>query len=307
MTATPAFPATPLPAEWRDFFALTKPRVMSLVIFTGLCGLLAAPGHINPVIGFTAILCIAMGAGGAGALNMWLEADIDARMKRTAGRPIPSGRLRRQDARDFGVVLAATSVGLMGLAVHWLAAALLALSIVYYAVFYTLWLKPRTPQNIVIGGGAGAFPPLIGWVAATGHVTVMPLLLFAIIFMWTPPHFWALALFVKSDYAKAGIPMLPVVRGERTTRRQILAYSLVLAPVAVAPWLIGGTGPAYGLAALALSVAFVALSVPVGLRTSAEGDAMRPEKRLFKFSVLYLFALFAVLVVDRALHSGVIS
>ncbi len=297
MTATA--PATPMPAEWRDFFALTKPRVMSLVIFTGLCGLLAAPGAIHPVIGFTAILCIALGAGGSGALNMWLEADIDAKMKRTAGRPIPTGRLRREDARDFGVILAVSSVGIMGLAVHWLAAALLALSILYYAVFYTLWLKPRTPQNIVIGGGAGAFPPLIGWVAVTGEITAMPLILFAIIFLWTPPHFWALALFVKSDYANAGIPMLPVVKGERTTRRQIVFYSLVLLPVALMPWWIGGAGALYGLTALALSLAFAALSVPVGLRTSTEGDAMTAEKRLFKFSILYLFALFAVLVVDR--------
>ena len=306
MTATAS--ATPLPAEWRDFFALTKPRVMSLVVFTGLCGLLAAPGNIHPVIGFTAILCIALGAGGSGALNMWLEADIDARMKRTAGRPIPAGRLRREDARDFGVMLAVASVGIMGVAVHWLAAALLALSIVYYAVFYTLWLKPRTPQNIVIGGGAGAFPPLIGWVAVTGEVTAMPLILFAIIFLWTPPHFWALALFVKSDYANAGIPMLPVVKGERTTRRQILAYSLVLLPVAMAPWWIGGGGAIYGVAALALSLAFVALSIPVGLRTSAAADPMTPEKRLFKFSILYLFALFAALVVDRMLaQAGVFA
>ena len=299
MTATA--PATPLPAEWRDFFALTKPRVMSLVIFTGLCGLLAAPGHIHPVLGFTAILCIALGAGGSGALNMWLEADIDAKMKRTAGRPIPAGRLRREDARDFGVMLAVASVGIMGLAVHWLAAALLALSIVYYAVFYTLWLKPRTPQNIVIGGGAGAFPPLIGWVAVTGEITAMPLILFAIIFLWTPPHFWALALFVKTDYANAGIPMLPVVKGERTTRRQILVYSLMLLPAALAPWWIGGAGAIYGLTALVLSLAFVALSVPVGLRGSAAADAMMPEKRLFKFSILYLFALFAALVADRML------
>lgn len=303
MTATA--PATPLPAEWRDFFALTKPRVMSLVIFTGLCGLLAAPGHIHPVLGFTAILCIALGAGGSGALNMWLEADIDAKMKRTSGRPIPAGRLRREDARDFGVMLAVASVGIMGLAVHWLAAALLALSIVYYAVFYTLWLKPRTPQNIVIGGGAGAFPPLIGWVAVTGEVTAMPLILFAIIFLWTPPHFWALALFVKSDYANAGIPMLPVVRGEQTTRRQILIYSLVMLPAALAPWWIGGAGAIYGLAALVLSLAFVALAIPVGIRTSAEGDDMTPEKRLFKFSILYLFALFAALVVDRMLLGAV--
>ena len=306
MTATAR--ATPLPADWRDFFALTKPRVMSLVIFTGLCGLVAAPGAIHPVIGFTAILCIALGAGGAGALNMWLEADIDARMKRTANRPIPAGRLRREDARDFGVMLSVASVAIMGVAVNWLAAVLLALSIVYYAVFYTLWLKPRTPQNIVIGGGAGAFPPLIGWVAVTGDITAMPLILFAIIFLWTPPHFWALALFVKSDYAAAGIPMLPVVRGERVTRRQILVYSLVLLPAALAPWLIGGAGMVYGLAALALSLAFVALAVPVGTRVSAENDALLPEKRLFKFSLLYLFALFAMLVVDRMLaQAGVIA
>ncbi len=300
--------ALPLPAEWRDFFALTKPRVMSLVIFTGLCGLLAAPGHINPVLGFTAILCIAMGAGGSGALNMWLESDIDAKMKRTAARPIPSGRLRREDARDFGVALSVASVLIMGLAVHWLAAALLAFSIVYYAVFYTLWLKPRTPQNIVIGGGAGAFPPLIGWVAVTGEITTMPLILFAIIFMWTPPHFWALALFVKTDYANAGIPMLPVVRGESHTRKQILAYSVLLVPIAVAPWFVGGAGALYGVTALVLSLAFLSLAVPVASRASAPGDAMLPEKRLFKFSILYLFALFAVLVVDRVLaYSGVLA
>ncbi len=186
---------------------------MSLVVFTGLCGLLAAPGHINPVLGFTAVLCIAVGAGGAGALNQWWEADLDARMKRTAKRPLPQGRMPRTNARDFGVALSVASVLIMGLAVNWLSAVILAISILYYAVVYTIWLKPRTPQNIVIGGGAGAFPPLIGWVAVTGHITLMPVLLFAIIFMWTPPHFWALALFVQTDYAKAGIPMLPVVSG----------------------------------------------------------------------------------------------
>ncbi len=289
----------PLPAEWRDFFALTKPRVMSLVVFTGLCGLLAAPGHIHPVIGFAAVLCIAMGAGGAGALNMWWEADIDAQMKRTAKRPLPQGRLRPTDARDFGIALSVASVGVMGLAVHWLAAAILAVSILYYAVIYTIWLKPRTPQNIVIGGGAGAFPPLIGWVAVTGQITLMPVLLFALIFLWTPPHFWALALFVKSDYAKAGIPMLPVVAGEAVTRRQILIYSVLLFPVALAPWWIGGTGAIYGVAAAILSALFVALAVPVALRRAGEGDAMKPEKRLFSYSVLYLFAVFAALVVDR--------
>ena len=290
-----------MPADWRDFFALTKPRVMSLVIFTGLCGLLAAPGHINPVIGFTAILCIAMGAGGAAALNQWWEADLDAGMKRTSGRPLPAGRLHRIDARDFGIALSVASVGVMGVAVNWLAAIILAVSILYYAVIYTIWLKPRTPQNIVIGGGAGAFPPLIGWVAVTGDITLMPVLLFAIIFMWTPPHFWALALFVQSDYAKVGIPMMPVVAGEKSTRRQILAYCILLLPLSVVPWLIGGTGAIYGVAALALSGAFLGFALPVALRSAGEGDNMRPEKRLFGFSILYLFALFAALVLDRVL------
>ena len=290
-----------MPADWRDFFALTKPRVMTLVIFTGICGLLAAPGSIHPVLGFTAILCIALGAGGAAALNQWWEADLDAGMKRTAARPLPAGRLDRTDARDFGILLSVASVGTMGLAVGWLAAAILAISIVYYAVVYTIWLKPRTPQNIVIGGGAGAFPPMIGWIAVTGDITLMPVLLFAIIFMWTPPHFWALALFVQSDYAKVGIPMMPVVKGERSTRRQIFAYAVLLLPVAIAPWLIGGTGALYGVAALALSLAFVALSLPVAMRQSGAGDTMRPEKRLFAFSIVYLFALFAALVGDRML------
>ena len=288
-----------LPADWRDFFALTQPRVMSLVIFTGLCGLVAAPGSIHPLIGFVAVLCIALGAGGAASLNQWWEADLDAGMKRTAARPIPAGRMQRSDARDFGVALSVASVLLMGLAVNWLSAAILALSIVYYAVVYTIWLKPRTPQNIVIGGGAGAFPPMIGWVAVTGEITAMPVLLFAIIFFWTPPHFWALALFVQSDYAKVGIPMMPVVRGQRATRRQILVYSLILLPLAVSPWLIGGAGLAYGIAAGALTALFVALSLPVAFRTTEEGDRMVPEKRLFGYSVFYLFALFAALVADR--------
>ena len=296
----------PLPAEWRDFFALTKPRVMSLVIFTGLCGLLAAPGEIHPVLGFTAILCIALGAGGAAALNQWWEADLDAGMKRTAQRPLPTGRMDRTDARDFGVLLSAASVVIMAVAVNWLAAAILAFSIVYYAVIYTIWLKPRTPQNIVIGGGAGAFPPMIGWIAVTGDITLMPILLFAIIFTWTPPHFWALALFVQSDYAKVGIPMMPVVKGARSTRRQILAYAVLLIPIALAPWAIGGTGAIYGFTALGLSAIFLALSVPVAVREAREGDTMAPEKRLFAYSVFYLFALFAALVVDRVLaYNGV--
>ena len=303
---TDAVSPSQLPADWRDFFALTKPRVMTLVIFTGLCGLLAAPGSIHPVIGFTAIFCIAIGAGGAAALNQWWEADIDAGMKRTSKRPLPSGRINLTDARDFGILLSAASVMIMGLGVNWLAAGILALSIVYYAVFYTIWLKPRTPQNIVIGGGAGAFPPMIGWIAVTGDITLMPVLLFAIIFFWTPPHFWALALFVQSDYAKVGIPMMPVVKGEKSTRRQIIAYCVLLVPIAAAPWLISGTGAIYGVTAIALSLIFLLLSVPVAFRTSEEGDCMTQEKRLFAFSVFYLFALFGALVVDRlAAHYGV--
>jgi protoheme IX farnesyltransferase len=299
MTQAAPVPVAIMPAEWRDFFALTKPRVMSLVVFTGLCGLLAAPGYIHPVIGFSAILCIALGAGGAAALNQWWEADIDAEMKRTAKRPLPMGRMRPEDARDFGLLLAGVSVMVMGLAVNVLSALILAFSIFYYAVIYTIWLKPRTPQNIVIGGGAGAFPPLIGWVAVTGDITAMPLLLFAIIFVWTPPHFWALALFVQTDYARVGIPMMPVVAGEKSTRWQILAYSVLLLGVSLLPWLIGGTGAIYGLCTLALSLVFLALSLPVAFRMATPDDAMKPEKRLFGYSVLYLFALFAALVADR--------
>lgn len=298
-----------MPTEWRDFFTLTKPRVMTLVIFTAICGVLAAPGSIHPVLGFTAILAIAMGAGGSAALNHWWEADIDAGMKRTRNRPLPGGRMRREDARDFGIFLSAVSVGLMGVAIGWLAAVLLLVAVIYYAVIYTMWLKPRTPQNIVIGGGAGAFPPLIGWVAVTGELTAMPILLFAIIFFWTPPHFWALAMFVEADYAKVGIPMLPVVRGEKPTRRQIWWYTVLLAPIAIAPWAIGGTGWIYGMTAVTLSALFLLLAWPVGVRsTAAEGDKMLPEKKLFKFSIYYLFALFAALVVDRvAAYQGLVG
>jgi protoheme IX farnesyltransferase len=297
-----------MPTEWRDFFALTKPRVMTLVIFTAICGVLAAPGSIHPVLAFTAILAIAMGAGGSAVLNMWWEADIDAGMKRTMSRPLPGGRMRREDARDFGVFLSGVSVALMGVAIGWLAAALLLGAIIYYAVIYTMWLKPRTPQNIVIGGGAGAFPPLIGWVAVTGEITAMPILLFAIIFFWTPPHFWALALFVQSDYAKVGIPMLPVVAGEKVTRRQIMIYTLLLAPITVAPWAIGGTSWIYGSVAVVLSALFVVLALPVANRMRADEDAMLPEKRLFKYSIVYLFVLFAALVADRvAAYQGLIA
>ncbi|MBU7579017.1 MAG: heme o synthase [Porphyrobacter sp.] len=308
MASTAPQTAAMMPTEWRDFFTLTKPRVMTLVIFTAICGVFAAPGTIHPVIGFTAILAIAMGAGGSAVLNQWWEADIDAGMKRTMNRPLPGGRMRREDARDFGIFLSAVSIVLMGLAVGWLAASLLLGAIIYYAVIYTMWLKPRTPQNIVIGGGAGAFPPLIGWVAVTGDITAMPLLLFAIIFFWTPPHFWALALFVQSDYAKVGIPMLPVVAGEKATRRQIMVYTLLLAPIAIAPWAIGGTSWIYGSVAVVLSALFVVLAVPVFTRMRAEVDAMTPEKALFKFSIVYLFVLFAALVADRvAAYQGWIA
>jgi len=301
MSTAPAQPI-PLPADWRDFLSLTKPRVMSLVIFTGLCGMLAAPVAVDPVVGFIAILCIAVGAGGSAALNQWCEADLDARMKRTAKRPLPDGRMERGSARDFGLVLSAGSVLVMGLAAGWLAAGILAFSIFYYAVIYTIWLKPRTPQNIVIGGGAGAFPPMIGWIAATGEITLMPVLLFAIIFFWTPPHFWALALFVETDYAAAGIPMMPVVAGHKSTRRQILIYTVLMLPISLAPFWLGLTGWLYGASALLLSSAFLLLALRVAVFRGAAGDMdMRPEKRLFGFSVLYLFALFAALVADRFL------
>lgn len=292
-----------MPADWRDFWALTKPRVMSLVVFTALCGLLAAPGHINPVIGFTAILCIALGAGGSGALNQWYEADIDAKMDRTAKRPLPAGRMDRETALHFGVGLAAFSVGIMGVAVNWLAAGILAFSIFFYAVVYTIWLKRWTPQNIVIGGAAGAFPPVIGWAAVTGDVTLLPILLFAITFFWTPPHFWSLALFMKADYAAAGVPMLPVVSGQKVTRNQIFAYSFPMAVVAIAPFALGETSWLYGGAAIALNLLFLALAFKVWRNPASEAAAMKPEKRLFAYSILYLFLLFALFAIDRLLMS----
>jgi protoheme IX farnesyltransferase len=302
MSSVAAPAAHPLPADWRDFFALTKPRVMSLVIFTALCGMLAAPVRVDPILGFVAILCIAIGAGGSAALNQWWEADLDAKMKRTASRPIPAGRMDRTSARDFGVALSAGSVLVMGVAVGWLCAAILAFSIVYYAVIYTVWLKPRTPQNIVIGGGAGAFPPMIGWIAATGEITLMPVLLFAIIFFWTPPHFWALALFVETDYAAAGVPMMPVVAGHHSTRRQILIYAVLLLPLTLLPFWLKLAGWLYGVSALVLSGLFVLLALRVAVFRGGVADMdMRPEKRLFGYSVLYLFVLFAALVADRFL------
>jgi heme o synthase len=299
--AHPMTPATPLlpPADWRDFLALTKPRVLTLVVFTGLCGMLAAPVGIHPVLGFTAILCITLGAGAAGALNQWYEADIDAVMKRTANRPLPAGRMDRQAALHFGVGLGAFSVILMGLALNVTAAAILAISILFYVLIYTVWLKRRTPQNIVIGGAAGAFPPLIGWAAATGEIALLPVLLFLFVFLWTPPHFWALALFVKTDYANAGVPMLPVVAGEKTTRHQIGLYTIPMALAAVAPWPLGLVGPVYGLVSVAMTGWFALLAARVAYRTTGAEDAMLPEKALFKFSILYLFVMFGALVVDR--------
>jgi protoheme IX farnesyltransferase len=298
---TPAAPLLP-PADWRDFLALTKPRVMTLVVFTGLCGMLAAPGSIHPVIGFTAILCIALGAGAAGALNMWYEADLDGLMRRTAGRPLPAGRMERGSALHFGVGLGAFSVLFMLFAINLVAAVILAVSILFYVLVYTVWLKRRTPQNIVIGGAAGAFPPVIGWAAATGDVTLLPLLLFALVFLWTPPHFWALALFMETDYKAAGVPMLPVVAGERTTRRQIGLYTIPMAAVALLPWILGMTGWIYGAVAAVTTAIFAAMAWAVATRTTALAptrDAMVPEKRLFKYSILYLFILFGALVADR--------
>ena len=295
---TVAAPLLP-PADWRDFLALTKPRVMTLVVFTGLCGMLAAPVHVLPVIGFTAILCIALGAGAAGALNQWYEADLDALMRRTQGRPLPGGRMDRQSALHFGVGLGAFSVILMGLAVNVPAAAILTISILFYVLVYTVWLKRRTPQNIVIGGAAGAFPPLIGWAAATGDVALLPLLLFSLVFLWTPPHFWALALFVKTDYANAGVPMLPVVAGERVTRRQIGLYTIPMALVAIAPWALGLTGPLYGAISILTTALFAWMALVVATRMQAPDDAMKPEKALFKYSILYLFVIFGALVADR--------
>ena len=296
---TPSIAQTSLPADWRDLLALTKPRVMSLVVFTGLCGLLAAPVTLPAALGFTAILCIALAAGAAGALNQWYEADLDAKMRRTANRPLPARRMDRQSALHFGVGLGGFSVVLMDLATNHLAALLLLASILFYVLIYTVWLKRRTAQNIVIGGAAGAFPPLIGWVAATGRIDLLPALLFAIIFLWTPPHFWALSLFVRSDYAAANVPMMPVIAGIRNTRLQILIYSLILAVAAMAPWALGLTGTIYAVASAVLNIVFVVLAAAVFANRADQPSGMKPERRLFAFSILYLFILFAAVVADR--------
>ena len=307
-----------LPVEagrWQDYVSLLKPRVMSLVVFTAFTGMICAGGAMNPVLAAVAILCIAVGAGGSAALNMAYDADIDALMKRTRRRAVAAGRVQAADALALGIVLSLFSVGIMGLAINWLAAGLLAFTILFYAVVYTLWLKRRTPQNIVIGGLAGALPPAVGWAAATGHAPLDAWLLVAIIFFWTPPHFWALSLYTTGDYAKAGVPMMPVVRGVASTRRQILVYSLLLAPLGLAPEITGLGGRIYLAVATAGGLGMVALAVRLAL--SRAGDpapppppdhreglygvrvGARPARDLFAFSLLYLFGLFAALLVER--------
>ncbi|MBL27319.1 MAG: protoheme IX farnesyltransferase [Rhodospirillaceae bacterium] len=284
------------PAAASDFFALLKPRVMSLVLFTGVVGLVLAPGDLHPVLAFVALLCIAVGAGASGAINMWFDRDIDAEMTRTRRRPIPMGRVDPQDALGYGVALAVGSVALMGLVVNWVAAALLALTVAFYVFVYTMWLKRRTPQNIVIGGAAGALPPVIGWAAVTGDVSLAPLVLFLIIFMWTPPHFWALALFRSEDYARVGVPMLPVVAGPEATRKQILLYTLLLVPITLLPWGMGICGWLYGVGASVLGALFIVCAVRVRM---TEDD--RPARQMFGYSILYLFLLFALMLLDKGL------
>lgn len=288
-------------ARVEDYFALLKPRVMSLVVFTAFIGLMLAPGGINPVLGIIAVLCIALGAGGSGALNMWYDSDIDAVMSRTANRPIPSGRVERNDALAIGVILSGFSVGTLGLATNWLAAGLLAFTIFFYAVIYTVWLKRSTPQNIVIGGAAGAFPPMIGWAAVTGTVSIESCLLFLIIFLWTPPHFWALALYKQSDYGAAGIPMLPNVAGEKATKVQILLYSVVLVAVTLVPPFIGFGGWLYAVAAGATGLGFIWLALRL-FRTRDDAAMRRAGRALFTYSLSYLFIIFLAFMTDHVAH-----
>ena len=309
-TASATFLSGARSASVGDYFALLKPRVMSLVLFTALAGMLVAPVHVDPFTGFTALLCVAVGAGAAGALNMAYDSDIDPLMARTATRPIPMGRIARGDALGFGWTLACGAVALMALFVNPLAAFLLAFTIGFYVFVYTLWLKRRTPQNIVIGGLAGSLPPAIGWAAATGSTGYFPLLLVMIIFLWTPPHFWALSLYRSEDYARAGVPMLPVVQGKRATRWQILLYTLVLVPLGLAPAAIGMAGPLYGAMALGFGLWFAVEAVAVLRETDEVHEPA--ARRLFGISILYLFVLFAALIVERlmglapltALHIG---
>jgi protoheme IX farnesyltransferase len=283
-----------------DYFELLKPRVMSLVVFTAAVGLIVAPGYIHPFIGMVAILCIAIGAGASGALNMWYDADIDAVMTRTQKRPIPSGRITKPEALGFGIGLAVFSTIFLGLATNWLAAGILAFTIVFYAVIYTMWLKRSTPQNIVIGGAAGAFPPMIGWAAVTGNVTLESIVLFAIIFLWTPPHFWALALFKEGDYEAVGVPMMPNVVGARKTKVQMLAYAVLTAVVGVLPTILGFAGLAYGVVSFALGLGFIWYTFKT-YQMRDDDQTMKPAKKLFGYSIIYLFAIFGMLLIDRAI------
>lgn len=285
-------------ADARDFFALLKPRVMSLVVFTAFAGLVLAPGEINPVLAIISILCIAVGAGASGALNMWYDADIDAVMTRTAKRPIPAGRIRPNEALAFGLTLSAFSVVILGLAVNWFAAGLLAFTIFFYAVVYTMWLKRSTPQNIVIGGAAGAFPPMLGWACVTGGVSLDSVILFMITFMWTPPHFWALALFKMRDYGSVGIPMMPNVVGQRSTKIQMVVYSVLMAAVVAAPTFTGLASIGYGVFTGILSLIFIYYSILV-LRMPEDDEKMLPAKKLFFYSIFYLFAVFSALIFDH--------
>lgn len=295
-------------ARVQDFVSLLKPRVMSLVVFSGFAGLAVAPGHLHPLIAVVAVLCIAVGAGASGAINMWFDRDIDAVMNRTCGRPIPRGYIAPEAALSFGLVLAVFSVLLMGIAVNWTAAALLGFTIIFYVFIYTMWLKRRTAQNIVIGGAAGAFPPVIGWAAVTGGLDALPVLLFAIVFFWTPPHFWALSLWAHADYARAGVPMLPVVAGAKRTRREIFGYTIVLVGISLLPWAMGLVGAVYGCAAAALGLGFLVCAWRVlrdqqnEVGISLTNDA--PARAAFKFSIAYLFILFAALAVDRLLPAA---
>jgi len=285
------------PTRVRDYLELLKPRVMSLVVFTGLIGVVIAPGHIHPFTAALAVLAIALGSGAAGAINMWYERDLDALMARTRNRPLPTGRVTPDDALGLGVLLSIFSLLLMSLATNFVAAALLAMAILFYVFIYTVWLKRRTPQNIVIGGAAGAFPPMIGWAAVTGDVSLVGIALFLLIFLWTPPHFWALALYRSDDYRRAGVPMLPVVAGPRETKRQMLIYTLLLLPVALAPTLLGAVGWFYGTVAAAMSLAFIGHALVVW-RTADDETAHPAARRMFHFSLLYLAILFAALPLD---------
>jgi len=291
-------------ASFGDYVALLKPRVMSLVVFTALVGLIVAPVPVHPVIGMAAVLFIAIGAGASGALNMWYDADIDRLMRRTRNRPVPSGKVRPEEALGIGITLSVMAVVMLGLATNFMAAGLLAFTIFFYAVIYTMWLKRWTPQNIVIGGAAGAFPPMIGWAAATGGISVESVLMFALILMWTPPHFWALALFIKGDYANAGVPMLTVTHGRRVTRRHIAAYSLLLVPVSIGLGLTSVGGPIYLAVALVLDAWLLKGAVEMLRRDEAraEVDSYKREKAFFRFSLYYLFLHFGALLVEATVH-----